>query len=168
MCGVMWVIVLLVDLTIVVSWGGGWNQETGFDLGMSLYWPWSWNYPNFDLSWHVLFAIPVKHFDYSQYHRYESNHAALTLTFIHCCGDLDMHSLQTFPHKSQHYYISKNSIIGLKLQLFSTYKESNMATVTLTLTKETPYFCEENTYLPFQCIPNLILIHHGILILFLE
>ena len=122
MCGVMWVIVLLVDLTIVVSWGGGWNQETGFDLGMSLYWPWSWNYPNFDLSWHVLFAIPVKHFDYSQYRLYESNHAALTLTFIHCCGDLDMHSLQTFPHKSQHYYISKNSIIGLKLQLFPHIK----------------------------------------------
>ena len=168
MWGVMWVIVLLVDLTIVVSWGEGGTRKQDLtlecrctDLGLEII-------PALICLGTFYLRFQSNIFDYSQYLLYESNHAALTLTFIHCCGDLDMHSLQTFPHKSQHYYISKNSIIGLKLQLFSTYKESNMATVTLTLTKETPYFCEENTYLPFQCRPNLILIHHGILILFVE
>ena len=43
-----------------------------------------------------------------------------------------------------------------------------MAILTLTLTKETPYFCNEKTYLPFQCIPNLIVIHNGILILYVK
>jgi len=33
---------------------------------------------------------------------YESNHAAVTLTFTNYCGDLDMYILQTFQHKSQH------------------------------------------------------------------
>jgi len=49
-------------------------------------------------------------------------------------------------------------------------KELNIsiAIVTLTLTKETPYFCNEKPYLSFQCIPNLILISQGVLILFVE